>query len=49
MNTPDAIEVSEVGRRDGLQSLAPGLPTQRELDWIHALRITGWRKTMAAE
>ena len=37
--------ISEVGPRDGLQSMARTMPTARKLAWISALHAAGLRQT----
>ena len=40
--------ISEVGPRDGLQSVKATMPTQRKLDWIDALHAAGLREIEVA-
>ncbi|MBO9514922.1 MAG: hydroxymethylglutaryl-CoA lyase [Variovorax sp.] len=42
--SPDTILVSEVGPRDGLQSIARTMPTPDKLRWIDALHAAGVRE-----
>ncbi len=42
--TPAPIIVREVGLRDGLQSIATVLATERKLDWIEAAHAAGQRE-----
>jgi len=44
MHTPAAIQIREVGLRDGLQSLARTLPTAYKLDWIRDAHAAGLRE-----
>jgi hydroxymethylglutaryl-CoA lyase len=41
---PDAVAISEVGPRDGLQSVARTMPTADKLRWIDALHAAGLRE-----
>jgi hypothetical protein len=43
MRTPQVLN-SEVGSRDGLQSVSRTLPTAHELAWIDALHAAGLRE-----
>jgi hydroxymethylglutaryl-CoA lyase len=47
-NPPAAILVSEVGPRDGLQSIAATMPTADKLRWIDALHAAGVREIEVA-
>ena len=38
---PVEIEISEVGPRDGLQSITPIMPTAAKKSWISALAAAG--------
>ncbi|MBU0891318.1 MAG: hydroxymethylglutaryl-CoA lyase, partial [Gammaproteobacteria bacterium] len=41
---PDAVLISEVGPRDGLQSVQATMPTAHKLLWIDALVAAGLRE-----
>ena len=41
---PDAIQIREVGLRDGLQSIARTLPTEHKLAWLRAAFAAGLRE-----
>ena len=41
---PDAIQIREVGLRDGLQSIARTLPTEHKLAWLRAAHAAGLRE-----
>lgn len=43
-----SVLISEVGPRDGLQSLARSMPTPAKLDWIRALAASGLREIEVA-
>lgn len=47
MTTPDVL-ISEVGPRDGLQSVAATMPTDYKLRWIDALHAAGVREIEVA-
>ena len=47
MTTPDVL-ISEVGPRDGLQSVAATMPTDSKLRWIDALHAAGVREIEVA-
>jgi hydroxymethylglutaryl-CoA lyase len=47
MTTPDVL-ISEVGPRDGLQSVAATMPTDHKLRWIDALHAAGVREIEVA-
>ncbi|VWX58642.1 putative hydroxymethylglutaryl-CoA lyase [Burkholderiales bacterium 8X] len=47
MKTPDVL-ISEVGPRDGLQSVAATMPTADKLRWIDALHAAGLREIEVA-
>lgn len=47
MTTPDVL-ISEVGPRDGLQSVATTMPTDSKLRWIDALHAAGVREIEVA-
>jgi len=40
----DSVTIREVGLRDGLQSIARILPTERKLEWIHDAYAAGQRE-----
>jgi hydroxymethylglutaryl-CoA lyase len=44
MHPPTAIQLREVGLRDGLQSLARTLPTAHKLEWIREAHAAGLRE-----
>jgi hydroxymethylglutaryl-CoA lyase len=44
MSSPSAVLISEVGPRDGLQSVARTMPTADKLRWITALHAAGLRE-----
>ena len=44
MPTPHSVLISEVGPRDGLQSIATTMPTAHKLRWIDALVAAGLRE-----
>lgn len=44
MNPSDAVTVREVGLRDGLQSIAPIVPTADKIAWLHGLHAAGLRE-----
>ena len=44
MPTPHSILISEVGPRDGLQSIATTMPTAHKLRWVDALVAAGLRE-----
>jgi hydroxymethylglutaryl-CoA lyase len=44
MTPPPAVLISEVGPRDGLQSVSRTMPTQAKLAWIDALYAAGLRE-----
>ena len=44
MPTPPSVLISEVGPRDGLQSIATTMPTAHKLHWIDALVAAGLRE-----
>jgi hydroxymethylglutaryl-CoA lyase len=41
---PDSVVIREVGMRDGLQSIATILPTERKREWIRAAHAAGLRE-----
>ena len=43
-NPADVVRISEVGPRDGLQSVAATMPTEHKLRWIDALYAAGLRE-----
>ncbi len=43
-NPPSGVVIREVGLRDGLQSIAPVVPTQRKLEWIRREYEAGVRE-----
>ncbi len=45
---PHDVLISEVGPRDGLQSVAATMPTAAKLRWIDALHASGLREIEAA-
>jgi hydroxymethylglutaryl-CoA lyase len=44
MNPSNAVTVREVGLRDGLQSIAPIVPTADKIAWLHGLHAAGLRE-----
>jgi hydroxymethylglutaryl-CoA lyase len=42
--SPQSVLISEVGPRDGLQSVTPTMPTAHKLAWINALHDAGLRE-----
>jgi hydroxymethylglutaryl-CoA lyase len=44
MNPSNAVTVREVGLRDGLQSIAPIVPTADKIAWLHGLHAVGLRE-----
>jgi hydroxymethylglutaryl-CoA lyase len=48
MTAPDTVLISEVGPRDGLQSVAATMPTAAKLAWLDALHASGLREIEAA-
>lgn len=46
MHIPDDIDilVSEVGPRDGLQSVKASMPTALKIEWLSALAASGLRE-----
>ena len=44
MPTPHSVLISEVGPRDGLQSIATTMPTAHKLRWVDALVAAGLRE-----
>ena len=44
MSTRDAVLISEVGPRDGLQSVKRTMPTAAKIAWINALHAAGLRE-----
>jgi hydroxymethylglutaryl-CoA lyase len=42
------ILVSEVGPRDGLQSIHQTMPTQAKIRWVQALAAAGLRRSRSA-
>jgi len=44
MSTPDAVLISEVGPRDGLQSIKRTMSTPAKIAWINALHAAGLRE-----
>jgi hydroxymethylglutaryl-CoA lyase len=48
MTSPDEVLISEVGPRDGLQSVAATMPTAAKLRWIDALHAAGLREIEVA-
>lgn len=44
MATPPSVLISEVGPRDGLQSIATTMPTAHKLRWVDALAAAGLRE-----
>jgi len=42
--TEPAVLISEVGPRDGLQSVKATMPTEQKLRWIDALVASGLRE-----
>jgi hydroxymethylglutaryl-CoA lyase len=44
MNTPQPVQVREVGLRDGLQSISRTVPTEHKLQWLRAAHAAGLRE-----
>lgn len=44
MNPSNAVTAREVGLRDGLQSIAPIVPTADKIAWLHGLHAAGLRE-----